>query len=973
MTHLTVGTSATVSVVPDPVCLGHSTLASVSAAASSGTAAYGFSGYFDEQNWTYPQGTTFQHSIDSSRAPSEMDLHAGSDEESQIMYVSITAPTAGTISFKWKFNGDYWSYNSIDTTEYPFYFLNGGSINAMPGYQLLTMSDSNTFSIPLQQGDVLGFGVKSVTWDISMNVTNFSFTSGGSDTVTWYSAATAGSILGTGDTLRFTPATPGADTVYAQIIGGGCPTPVMLPVAFTVYPSSVYTQTLSLCQGQSVTVNGHNYGATGTFTDTIFNGAVTGCDSIIVTHLTISPAVIHTQSPSLCQGQTVTVNGHIYNATGTFTDTIFHGAVGGCDSIIVTQLTIIQPSVYIQNPVVCTGQSVTVNGHSYGTTGTFRDTMVNGASSGCDSIIVTNLTISPAVTYTQSPSVCQGQTVTVNGHTYGTPGTFTDTIFNGAVGGCDSVIITTLSLVDPATGTARAIPDTICLSGTTQAIIAVSPANIVYSGFVGSYASADWQYSGDVDTSGMPSSLGVIDYSGASSASITVPAATTITFHWDFIDYDGGSLITGPEYSINGTQIILPGYIYGSSSDSGTFSISVQPGDVFGWVNYSGGDLSRLSISNFRFQVSATGTLANTTVSWYNASSGGTLLGTGDTLSVTPVASGLDTVYAALTSACSSTVRIPVVIMVKPPVIHTQNPAICQGSSVTVSTHTYSSTGVYIDTIVGGAVNGCDSVIITNLTVLQAARHTQNPAICQGGSVTVSTHTYSSTGVYIDTIVSGAANGCDSIITTDLTIIQPSLYTQNPVVCTGHTVTVNGHTYGVQGTYRDTIVNGASSGCDSIIVTNLTISPSVTHSQSPILCPGGSISAGIHTYGTTGTYRDTIANGSVGGCDSIVITNLTVLTPDSFIQRPVICYGGSVTVGASIYSVSGTYSNVLTAADIHGCDSTVVTYLTILPADTFTQVFTLCPGGSVKVGSNTYSSSGTYSAILTAGDIHGCD
>ena len=270
-------------------------------------------------------------------------------------------------------------------------------------------------------------------------------------------------------------------------------------------------------------------------------------------------------------------------------------------------------------------------------------------------------------------------------------------------------------------------------------------------------------------------------------------------------------------------------------------------------------------------------------------------------------------------------------------------------------------------------MSGCDSVIITNLTVSQAVRHTQNPAICQGGSVTVSTHTYSSTGVYIDTIVGGAVGGCDSIITTDLTIIQPSIYTQNPALCTGHTVTVNGHTYGVQGTYRDTIVNGASSGCDSIIVTNLSISPSVTHSQSPILCPGGSISAGIHTYGTTGTYRDTIANGSVGGCDSIVITNLTVLTPDSFIQRPVICYGGSVTVGASIYSVSGTYSNVLTAADIHGCDSTVVTYLTILPADTFTQVFTLCPGGSVKVGSNTYSSSGTYSAILTAGDIHGCD
>ena len=47
---------------------------------------------------------------------------------------------------------------------------------------------------------------------------------------------------------------------------------------------------------------------------------------------------------------------------------------------------------------------------------------------------------------------------------------------------------------------------------------------------------------------------------------------------------------------------------------------------------------------------------------------------------------------------------------------------------------------------------------------------TQTLSICSGDSVVVLTNVYTVTGIYEDTIAGGAANGCDSIITTDLTV-----------------------------------------------------------------------------------------------------------------------------------------------------------------------------------------------------------
>ena len=301
------------------------------------------------------------------------------------------------------------------------------------------------------------------------------------------------------------------------------------------------------------------------------------------------------------------------------------------------------------------------------------------------------------------------------------------------------------------------------------------------------------------------------------------------------------------------------------------------------------GGSASITISNFVL------TLPTPTVTWYSASTGGTNLGSGDTLIVKPLVAGNDTVFAEANSSdgCVSASRYPVIITVRPWATFTQSPILCFGQSVTVGTHTYSAQGSYIDTLFSASVNGCDSVVTTNLTINPFATYTQNPAICQGQTFIENGHPYTTANMYIDTFFNASVNGCDSIVTTNLTILTPATYTQNPIICSGGSFIENGHTYNTPNTYIDTFKNAGVNGCDSIVTTNLTVLPVSTYTQNPTICQNGSFVENGHTYTATNTYIDTFVNASVNGCDSVVTTNLTVLPLATFTQNPVICQNGS--------------------------------------------------------------------------------
>ena len=134
------------------------------------------------------------------------------------------------------------------------------------------------------------------------------------------------------------------------------------------------------------------------------------------------------------------------------------------------------------------------------------------------------------------------------------------------------------------------------------------------------------------------------------------------------------------------------------------------------------------------------------------------------------------------------------------------------------------------------------------------------------------------------------------------------------------------------------------------------------------ICDGDSYTVGTSTYTTAGTYSDVLT--ASNGCDSTVNLTLTILPTFTTDLTESICEGDSYTVGTSTYTTAGTYSDELTAGN--GCDSTVNLTLTILPTFTTDLTESICDGDSYTVGtSHVYTTAGTYSDVLTASN--GCD
>jgi len=96
------------------------------------------------------------------------------------------------------------------------------------------------------------------------------------------------------------------------------------------------TQTLNVTTCTSYILNGKTYDATGTYTHLVLNAM--GCDSIIITlNLTIS-RIINNVTANICQGEFYTAGGMPQLKSGIYYDTLKTAA--GCDSIIVTNLTV---------------------------------------------------------------------------------------------------------------------------------------------------------------------------------------------------------------------------------------------------------------------------------------------------------------------------------------------------------------------------------------------------------------------------------------------------------------------------------------------------------------------------------------------------------------------------------------------------------------------------------------------------------
>lgn len=116
----------------------------------------------------------------------------------------------------------------------------------------------------------------------------------------------------------------------------------------------------------------------------------------------------------------------------------------------------------------------------------------------------------------------------------------------------------------------------------------------------------------------------------------------------------------------------------------------------------------------------------------------------------------------------------------------------------------------------------------------------------------------------------------------------------------------------------------------SVIMIRANITQSITINQNATICQGSSFTVGSSSYTASGFYVDSLTT-VVGGNDSIVNTTLTVLPSYSDTLTESICFGESFTVGNSVYTATGQYTDILQTVN-GGCDSTITLNLTVSQA-----------------------------------------
>jgi hypothetical protein len=288
-------------------------------------------------------------------------------------------------------------------------------------------------------------------------------------------------------------------------------------------------------------------------------------------------------------------------------------------------------------------------------------------------------------------------------------------------------------------------------------------------------------------------------------------------------------------------------------------------------------------------------------------------------------------------------------------------PSICQGDSLIAGGASQTVAGTYFDTLATSL--GCDSIIVTNLTILPASATSLLVSICQGDSFFVAGNFQSISGIYFDTLQN--AVGCDSVITTTLAVLPTVYYSQNLYICEGDSIFLSGMFQKAAGVYNDTLNSAA--GCDSVIISTLDVIAPVYTNLNISICFGQTYFAGGAYQSTPGTYYDTL--NTILGCDSVLITQLNVIMPVYGSQTIFICEGDSFLTGGAYQNTAGIYVDTIQSSV--GCDSVLTTDLQIIPIVYASVTASICLGDSLFVGGGYQIQAGTFYDTLKTNA--GCD
>ncbi len=195
--------------------------------------------------------------------------------------------------------------------------------------------------------------------------------------------------------------------------------------------SPVTNVALSLCNGDSIKVFGKYVKQAGSFSK--IEKSILGCDSTSNVVVTFFPKYNKTDSIAICQGDSVFINNKWIKTAGTYIGK--NKTKQGCDSIVNSVVKISQLIAEIKNTALCEGDSLLIKGKWIKQAGTYIDTMI--ATQGCKKVLTTKVNIVSKITKSADYTLCPDASINIGGAVIDSAGIYN--FKNKTSLGCDSI------------------------------------------------------------------------------------------------------------------------------------------------------------------------------------------------------------------------------------------------------------------------------------------------------------------------------------------------------------------------------------------------------------------------------------------------------------------------------------------------------------------------------------------------------
>ncbi|MCK5855878.1 MAG: T9SS type A sorting domain-containing protein [Bacteroidales bacterium] len=233
---------------------------------------------------------------------------------------------------------------------------------------------------------------------------------------------------------------------------------------------------------------------------------------------------------------------------------------------------------------------------------------------------------------------------------------------------------------------------------------------------------------------------------------------------------------------------------------------------------------------------------------------------------------------------------------------------------------TYTSNNTSATYILTNSIGG-DSIVTLNLTINQSTYGLDQQVACDSFVWIDGTTYYTSNNSASFTLTN--ADGCDSVVSLDLTINNSTYFTDVHSVCDS-LVWIDGNTYYSNNNNATHTLSNAV-GCDSVITLDLTINYSTYGLDQQVACDSFTWIDGIIYYASNNTASYTLSN--TVGCDSVVSLNLIINHSTTGFDVHTSCDSFTWIDGITYYADNN--SAIYTLTNSAGCDSVVYLDLSI--------------------------------------------